>query len=134
MKALKRASWSASSASSRFLVMRCALWISFRPRGWHSAPKASACPCFAAATKACSHIVGVSPGFTYATVIRACAHGSSTPECRERGSRTLLLGPDRHSRSEPLQARPEENLEKTKKTRRSAPGRRSFFFFVLFFF
>src|SRR5580704_1286395 len=57
MKALKNALWSASSASSRFLVMRCTFWISFRARGWHSAPKASACPCFAAATKAFSHIV-----------------------------------------------------------------------------
>src|SRR6266403_4702211 len=65
MKALIKASWSASSASSRFLVMRCALWTSFRARGSHSAPKASACPCFAAATKACSHIVVVSPGFLH---------------------------------------------------------------------
>jgi hypothetical protein len=41
-----------------------ALWMSFGARRWHSAPKASTCPSFAAATKACLQMFVVFPGFT----------------------------------------------------------------------
>src|SRR6202011_1852430 len=41
-----------------------ALWMSFGATRWHSAPKASTCPSFAAATKACLQMFVVFPGFT----------------------------------------------------------------------